>query len=181
MRVLAKVLTLSIPLFALAACDSSVAPSYQTSPQNTVALQPLAARGKHVIVASVTADSNVNLNPTCRLMGPLDIGGGQSTVAALKDAMTAELLAGGVYAANGTPLTITLTNLQVSSMEGYWLLAGTVQSPKMPGGFQVQSRFDYKTSFSAASACPNAAIAFNKAAAAFINAIVTNPQFASAI
>ena len=181
MRPLNKLALIAIPVFLLAACDTSVTPSYQTSPQNTIALQPVAASGKRANVHTFNVAAGVNTTPTCRLAGPIDVGGGQPATQALKDAITAELLAAGMYSERGTPLTITLTEMKVDTVSGFWTLAATVQSSKLPKGYTVNTRYDFKTSFSAASACPNAALAFNRAASAFINKIVTNPQFRSAI
>lgn len=181
MSIFSKLAIIALPVFFLAACDTSVTPSYQTSPQNTIALQGIAASGKRTNVHAFAVAEGVNTSPSCRLAGPIDVGGGQTAEQALKDAITAELLAAGVYSANGTPLTITLTQMEVNTMSGYWVLGAKVQSSKLPQGFTVESRYDYKTSFSAASACPNAAIAFNRAASAFINKIVTNPNFRGAL
>ena len=181
MSLIPKIAAFTITALALAGCDTSVTPSYQTSPQNTIALQSIAATGKKASVHTFNVAEGVNTSPTCRLAGPIDVGGGLPAAQALKDAITAELLAAGVYSDRGTPLTLPLTDMQVNTMSGYWILAAKVQSSKLPQGFDVQSRYDYKTSFSAASACPNAAIAFNRAAAAFINKIVTNPNFRNAL
>lgn len=181
MGIISKFAAAAVPVLFLAACDTSVTPTYQTSPQNTIALQPVKASGKRANVYSFVAAEGVNTSPTCRLAGPIDVGGGQPAAQALKDAITAELLASGVYSDRGTPLTITLTDMKVDTFSGYWNLAATVQSSKLPKGFTVNTRYDYKTSFSAVAACQNAAVAFNRAAAAFINDIVTTPSFRSAI
>lgn len=166
---------------ALAACDTTTTPSYQTSPQNTIALMEIASVGGRASAATVSAAPGVDTTPTCRLMGALDIGGGNSAEQTLQSALQAELLAGGVYAANGTPISIVVTEFSPNSFEGTWKIAGTVKTPRLPEGYAVQSRFDYKTSFTAYSACNNTALAFNNAAANFINAVVTNPKFRSAI
>jgi hypothetical protein len=181
MKNVARASFVTIALLGLAACETTVSPSYQNSPSNTIALQSIATSGARASVASVTAAPDVNVNPTCRLMGSLDIGGGLSAEQVLMSALQSELLAGGMYAPDGTPISVTLTNLKVESFSGYWAISGTVRTPKMPQGYDVQTRFDYKTSFSAYSACHNSAIAFNRAVAAFINAIVTHPSFRQAI
>ncbi|RWR28737.1 hypothetical protein D2T29_16035 [Sinirhodobacter populi] len=181
MNLASKIAMVITAAVALAACDTSVTPTYQTSPQNTIILQGVAAGGKRVSVASFTAAPGVDVNPSCRLMGPIDVGGGQTPERVLHDALTAELLAAGIYSPKGTPLDITLTDMQVSSMNGHWILAGTVKSPKLPQGYSVQAKYDFKTSFSAVSACQNTALAFNKATSAFIHAIITHPSFRAAI
>lgn len=181
MMFIPKLAVLALPVILLAACDTSVAPTYQTSPQNTIALHAVASSGKRAHVAGLSVAEGVNLTPQCRLMGPIDVGGGLSAEQALKDAITAELLAAGVYSDRGTPLTITLTKLDVNTFSGEWLLAGVVQSPKLPKGYAVETTYGYKTSFTAASACQNAAVAFNRAAAGFINAIITDPNFRKAL
>lgn len=178
---MSKLVLVSITAILVSGCDTSVTPAYQTSPQNTIALQAVAASGKKANVHAFNVAEGVNTTPSCRLAGPIDVGGGLPAAQALKDAITAELLAAGIYSDRGTPLTITLTDMQVNTMSGYWILAAKVQSPKIPQGFDVRTQYDYKTSFSAASACPNAALAFNRAAASFINKIVTHPDFKSSI
>ncbi|WP_420024489.1 hypothetical protein ACN9JG_20915 (plasmid) [Cereibacter azotoformans] len=181
MRLSFRMALLAVPMLVLAGCDTSVTPAYQTSPQNTITLQPVAATGKRAKVQQFLVAEGVNTQPTCRLAGPIDVGGGQTAAQALQEAMTAEFLAAGFYSDRGTPLTVTLTNMKVDTFSGYWDLAAVVQSPKLPAGYTVTTRYEYKTSFSAYSACPNAALAFNRAASAFINQIVTNPSFRSAI
>ncbi len=176
-----KFAVLALPMLALAACDTTSTPSYQTSPQNTISLQPYASAGKRAAVASVNIAPGVEANPTCRLMGPLDVGGGLSVGEAMTRALQAELLAGNVYAANGTPLNVTLTELRVDSFAGFWQIGGTVATPKIPQGFPVRTQFSFSTSFSAYAACNNSAMAFNRALAEFINDIVTNPNFQQAL
>lgn len=180
MRVIGGI-SIIISLVALSACDSTTTPGYQTSPENTIALMNVASAGERASVTRISATGAVDTTPTCRLLGALDIGGGKSTEQALQSALQAELLAAGVFSPSGTPITVTLTEFAPNSFDGSWTIGGTVSTPKLPEGFTVNTRFDFKTSFTAYSACRNTALAFNNAASQFINDIVTHPSFRQAI
>ena len=175
------VVGLSAMTLVLTACESTTTPSYQTAPRNTIALMSVASSGERASVASVTANGSVNTAPVCRLMGSLDIGGGRSAEEAIRTALEAELLAGDVYSASGTPISVVLTEFAPDSLSGKWTIGGRVITPKMPGGYEVRAVQGFKTSFTAYSACNNTALAFNNAAAEFIHEIVTHPSFRSAI
>lgn len=160
---------------ALAGCDSYTAQQYQTSPQNTIALQSVAASGARATVATVALAEGVDGSPSCRLAGPIDLGGGSDAAAAIKQAMLAELLAAGVHSASGTPLTITVTKLEPDSFAGTWTISLTVASAKT--SYSVTQVTKYSTSFSAVAACNNTATAFNPALSATILVVVQHPNF----
>ena len=173
-----QILTLVAAGLILAGCDTYTAQQYQSSPANVIALQSIAATGKRASVGSVTTASGVETNPTCRLAGPLDIGGGQDVATAIKQAFQAEFLAGNIYSSRGRPINITVTELKPDSMSGNWTIGLAVASSNGQG-FDVKTVHNFSTSFSAMAACNNTADAFNRALAKSINNVVLNPRFRS--
>ena len=166
---------------ALVGCDTVQAPQYMSNSNNTIKLMELAAAGEKANVASVSFSQGVDDKPSCRLMGELDIAGGSSTAEKIKGAIQKEFLEGNVYSSNGTGINVTMTQMDVSTLNGTWDLAAKVTSNKNVAGFVASSSTDYKTSFSAMYACDNAAKAFNVALGELINRIVTHPDFPKTI
>ena len=165
---------------ALAACDTYTAQQYQASPQNTIALQAHAARGERATVGQVSLAEGVKARPGCRLAGPLDLGGGDNVAQTIKQAIQAELLAGGVYKTGGTPINVVVTQLTPDSVTGKWTIGLKVSSSRSQG-YAVQQVTEFSTSFSALAACNNTATAFNRALAATINRMIADPRFKSLI
>ncbi|WP_299085613.1 hypothetical protein [uncultured Ruegeria sp.] len=160
----------------LAGCDSYSPSQYQSSPSNVIALQSIAATGKTASVGTVTVAEGVNARPTCRLAGPIDVGGGVDIATAVKQALQAEFLAGDIYSASGIPINVEITELKPDSVVGQWTLGLKVDSAK-GAGFNTRTIHKFTTSFSAAAACNNTADAFNRALASGLNKIVTDPRF----
>lgn len=165
---------------ALSACDTYTAQQYQANPQNTIALQELAAKGERATVGQVSLAQGVKPRPTCRLAGPLDLGGGDNVAQTIKQAIQAELLAGDLYKAGGTPINVNVTTLEPDSFSGKWTIALQVSSSRGQG-YAVQTVTEFSTSFSAVAACNNTATAFNRALSAAINKMVTDPRFRALI
>lgn len=175
MNKLASIILLSAT--ALAGCDSYISQQYQANPQNTIALQQIASSGKKANVSTVQLAGNVPTRPTCRLAGPIDIGGGNDAATVIKQAILTELLAADVYKGNGTPLSVIVTKLDPDTFAGTWTIAMTVSTPK--GSLDVERVTKYSTSFSAVAACNNTATAFNQALSLTILDVVQNPKFRS--
>lgn len=170
----------AIMALSVGACDTYTAQQYQSSPQNTITLQGLASRGERATVADVRLAEGVEPRPTCRLAGPLDLGGSDNLAQTIKQAVQAELLAGGVYKAGGTPINLNVTTLKPDSFNGKWTIEFQAYSSRS-SGFTVKSETKFSTSFSAVSACNNTATAFNRALAEAINKMVSDPRFAQMI
>ncbi len=162
----------------LAGCDTYTAQQYQSSPENTIALRDIAATGKRASVGKVTTASSVVTRPTCRLAGPIDIGGGLDITAAIKQAFQAEFLAGDIYSSRGTPINVVVTEMKPDSISGKWTIGLSVSSSKGKV-YNVGTVYNFSTSFSALAACNNTADAFNRALAKAINNMVKNPKFRS--
>lgn len=176
-----KLIAFFIVAITLTACETTQAPRYTASSDNTISLMDLSAKGERASVASVSISPGIDAKPLCRLMGELDIAAGKTTQEAIKEALQAELLAGKIYSKSGTALIVEITRMDVSTINGTWDLAAKISSNKKPAGFTVNNRFDYKTSFSAYKACDNATIAFNGALSQLFNKAFNHPRFAEAI
>ncbi|SHI87713.1 hypothetical protein SAMN02744035_01859 [Thalassobacter stenotrophicus DSM 16310] len=109
-------------------CDSYISQQYQANPQNTIALQSIAASGRKANVASVRLAENVPERPTCRLAGPIDIGGGNDAATVVQQAFLTELLAADVFKAKGTPISIIVTKLEPDTFSGIWTIGMTVST-----------------------------------------------------
>jgi hypothetical protein len=178
-----KIKTIALPALialSLSACDTYTAQQYQSSAANTISLQQLAARGERATVGEVILAEGIQPRPTCRLAGPLDLGGGDNLTETIKQAIQTELLAGGVYKPGATPISINVVALTPDSMKGQWTIGLQVYSTRS-SGFTVQSVTEFSTSFSAVAACGNTATAFNRALSAAINMMVSDPRFAQLI
>lgn len=170
----------AIAAVSISACDTYTAQQYQTTAQNTISLQELAARGERATVGEVRLAQGIEPRPTCRLAGPLDLGGGDNLAQTIKQAVQSELLAGGMYKAGGTPININVIALKPDSFNGQWTI-GLQPYTSRSTGYVVQSVSQFSTSFSAVAACNNTTTAFNRALAEAINKMVTDPRFAQMI
>lgn len=169
-----------VAAFSVTACDTYTAQQYQSSAQNTITLQELAARGERATVGEVQLAQGIEPRPTCRLAGPLDLGGGDNLAQTIKQAVQSELLAGGMYKAGATPININVVALKPDSFNGQWTI-GLQPYTSRSSGFVVQTVSKFSTSFSAVAACNNTATAFNRALAEAINKMVSDPRFAQMI
>ncbi|MPQ95274.1 hypothetical protein [Thioclava sp. JE_KL1] len=163
---------------SLAACDTYTAQQYQTTPQNTIVIQQLASTGARASVGDVRLAEGIEARPTCRLAGPLDLGGGDDLANTIKQAIQGELLAGGMFRVNATPINITVTELKPDSFNGSWTIGLQAYSRKS-SGYAIQSTTGFSTSFSAVSACNNTATAFNRALSDAIQKLVKDTRFKS--
>lgn len=168
-----------ISVFLIAGCDSYTSQQYQSNPQNTIALQGVAATGKRATISKVNLSEGVDGSPSCRLAGPIDLGGGRDISHVIQQAFLTELLSGGVHSASGTPIEITVTSLKPDSFAGTWEIGLHVATLK--GAYSVKQVTKYSTSFSAVAACNNTATAFNQALSATILSVVQHPKFRAII
>ncbi|OOY03002.1 hypothetical protein BMI87_19880 [Thioclava sp. F28-4] len=112
------------------------------------------------------------------MAGPLDLGGGDDLANTIKQAIQGELLAGGMFRVNATPINIIVTELKPDSFNGSWTIGLQAYSRKS-SGYAIQSTTGFSTSFSAVSACNNTATAFNRALSDAIQKLVKDTRFKS--
>lgn len=174
------ILVAVVSAVALAACESTSSLPYQVSTQNVLAAQrSLAEAEASVSVGAFTAAEGVG-KPTCRLMGQLDIAPGKSVHTFIRDALEAELFQTGRLNDSAPAIRGVVESIDVDTMgTGHWTLTLHVASDANPTGYSVTATHTFASSFSAYSACQNAATAFNPAVQSLLNAVVTHREFSS--
>lgn len=167
-------------MLPLAACETTTSYPYQPSTTNVMAFQSaLRPSNTKVMVGPFTRDPGINTTPNCRLMGPVDVSPGKSMEQYLHDAMQTELFQAGVVdSAASTTITGRIDAVDLNSVgTGSWTLTVTFASNLDQTGYQVTTVFPFSSSFSAVSACNNAAAAFGPAVNDLIGKAVADPGF----
>lgn len=168
-------------MMMLAGCDTtSAVVGYSPSTTNVLAFQSaLKPTGKAVRVGNFGAAPGVAI-PTCRMAGALDVSQGKPPAQYVRDALQTELFTAQVYDVNA-PVTINghLEELKVDTFgTGTWTLGLQVTSSADPVGYRVSAVRNFKSSYSAYSACQNATNAFAPTVQDLISLVVSNPGFA---
>lgn len=164
----------------LAGCDTtSPMAGYTPSTNNILGFQAaLKPTGSNVKTGDFTAGPGIEI-PTCRMAGKLDVTAGKPLEQYVKEAMQAELFQAGVYDVNsGVVINGRLDQLKVNTFgTGSWELGLQVTSSKDPLGYHVQATREFKSSYSAMSACQNATNAFAPTVQDLLGKVVTDPGF----
>lgn len=164
----------------LAGCETTTSFPYQPSTQNVMAFQTaLRPNGAKVMVGAFTRDEAINTTPNCRMLGPVDVAPGKSMEQYIQDAVQTEMFQAGVVdsAARAT-ITGRIDAVDLNTVgTGSWTIAMTMTSNLDQTGYQVSTTYPFSSSFSAMSACNNAAAAFGPAVNDLISKIIADPGF----
>ena len=164
----------------LAGCETTSSRPYTPSTQNIIAFQKAVPAGTKVSVADFKAADDVDVEPSCRLLGALEVAPGKTPVEFMQDAFRDELFRADVYSEDGTPLMATITELKPDSVgTGSWVIGLNVASPKNPTGIDVRTDYSFKTSYTAVRACQNVIDAFTPAVQETIGKVIADPGFRS--
>lgn len=176
-----KVMTLSLIVAAtvlMSGCANKV-PTYSNSPQNMRAVKTVAASSTPVNIGKFTATNEGESKVMCRLATPVGTPDGMTFAKYIEDALSTELEMGNMIDPK-SKITITgnLDSLYGSTVLGnaYWEFKIKVVSSNGKS-FDVTSRYDYESSFSAYSACSEMQRSYLPAVQELVNKIVTHPQF----
>lgn len=175
-----KLLTLAGVAMSLAACETTTSYPYQASTQNVMAFQSaLKPSNTKVQLGAFTRNADINTTPACRMMGPIDVAPGKTVETYLRDAFQTELFQAGVLdASSGAVITGRLDALDLDSIgTGNWSLTLTLTSNLDQTGYRVSNSYPFSSSFSAPSACNNAAAAFGPAVNDLIGKAIADPGF----
>lgn len=175
-----KLLAVAGAALSLAACETTTSYPYQPSMQNVMAFQSaLKPSNTKVQIGNFTRDPAINTTPTCRMMGPVDVAPGKTVETYLRDAFQSELFQAGVLDSSSEAIINgRLDALDMDSFgTGSWSLTLTLTSSLDPTGYQVTNSYPFSSSFSAVSACNNAAAAFGPAVNDLIGKAVADPGF----
>jgi hypothetical protein len=165
-----------IVVLALAGCDTFTAAPYGISADNDVALKS-ALGTQRIGVEAFTAATPTD--PGCRLAGPIQLPGGLTFAGYIQKAFADELKVAGLYDEKA-PIIIrgAINELKFSSSSGTWDIALTVVSSNGKS-LTVAEHYDFHTSYSAVSACHNAADAFQPAVQSLVGKVIAAPDFRS--
>lgn len=169
----------AMSFLVLAGCETTSSRPYKASTQNIMAAQTaMEGSDAKMAIGSFSAGANVNVNPTCRAVGALEVAPGQSPIEYIRDALQEELFTAELLDNDGTRIDGTIDVLEFNSFgTGSWDVALTLKSEALPAGYTVDVHHEFKTSFSAINACQNVIDAFQPTVAALLNEAVTDPQF----
>jgi hypothetical protein len=168
-----------IVLFTLNGCETTNSIPYKASTDNVIKIQEnMKSNGAMVRLGDFNMAPGVDENVLCRLMGPVKVAPGKTLSAYIKDAFQEELFMAKVYSTDApTIISGTVDALSFSSVSpAYWDISMTVKSNTY-SGYQVKTRYEFDTSWTAYSACKNVADAFAPAVQSLLQKVISNPEF----
>jgi len=160
---------------ALTGCANYAVPRYAVNIDNVDALRQIQAQPVNIGPFSGAEGGRVEM--TCRGNGVVKTTDGETFAAYVRKALTDELkLAQAYNAASPVTLTGELKQLNFDSLKGVWALTLSLKSSN-GWSVDVQSGFEYQTSFVLETACTQTAQAFVPAVQNLIRHVVHNPDF----
>ena len=176
-----KVMTLSLVVAAailISGCANKV-PTYSNAPQNMRAVKTVAASASPVNIGKFTSTNEGESKVMCRLATPVGTPDGMSFAKYIEDALSTEMEMGNMIDPK-SKITVTgnLDSIYGSTTLGnaYWEFKLKVSSSNGKS-FDVVSRYDYESSFTAYSACSEMQRSYLPAVQELVNKIVVHPQF----
>ena len=177
-----KVMTLSLAVAAailISGCANKV-PTYSNAPQNMRAVKTVAASASPVNIGKFTSSNEGESKVMCRLATPVGTPDGMTFAKYIEDALSTEMEMGNMIDPKSI-ITVTgnLDSIYGSTTLGnaYWEFKLKVTSSNGKS-FDVVSRYDYESSFTAHSACSEMQRSYLPAVQELVNKIVVHPQFA---
>lgn len=167
----------TLSLLATGCSTTSGGAQYKAATENVIAIQEQLGDVK-VKLFDFTAAPGVNDSHMCRALGSLSIGAGKTPSQFIHDALQEELFMARAYATNA-PVAISgrVDAMSFSSVApANWSLTLTLSSSN-GSSYQVQSVYEYATSWSAPSACKNVSDAFAPAVQALLKKAVSDARF----
>ncbi len=159
-------------------CANKV-PAYAISTNNVVNLQGLSKDNGKVNLNNFTDSGRDESKVMCRLATPVGTASGETFASYIENAFKKELLVAGMYdPKSNITISANIDKLYGSTTIGnaYWEFTVTVKSSNGTS-YQVHTRYDYESSFSAMSACSEMQRSFVPAVQKLIGDIVQNSKF----
>ncbi len=161
-------------------CETTSSRPYSASTKNIIAFKKAIPTGKTVNVGDFKAAEGVDTEPSCRALGALEVSPGKTPMEFIEDAFREEIFEADAYDESGTLLSGTITKLKPDSIgKGTWTIGLNMASPKNPAGIDVSTLYEFKSSYSAISACQNVIDAFTPAVQETISKVIAHPEFQS--
>jgi len=167
-----------VAVMALSGCANKVH-DYSVSTENLIALKSVAKNAKSVNIGEFTDSGREERSTMCRLATPIGTPKGETFASYIQNAMKKELFISDMYNPNSsTIITANLNKIYGSTTIGnaYWSFDMTLKSSN-GNSYNVTSRYDYESSFSAMSACSEMQRSYPLAVQNLIGEIVKNPKF----
>ena len=177
-----KLVLTGIALAALitAGCETTSSRPYTPSTNNIVMMKDtIGTSGNKIGLNSFSAASGVDTELTCRAMGAIDVASGKTPVEFIEEAFRTEMFQADIYSTDAeNKISGTLTKFEADSWgTGRWDVALKLSSDNYPAGYEVSTSYDFKSSFTAMSACQNVVDAFIPTVQQLINDAITHPDF----
>ncbi|WP_416878617.1 hypothetical protein [Litorimonas sp.] len=177
-----KLVLATITLSALVAtgCETTSSRPYTPSTNNIVMMKDtVGASGNKIGLNNFSAASDVDTELTCRAMGAIDVASGKTPVEFIEEAFRTEMFQADIYSNDAkNKISGVLTKFEADSWgTGKWDVALKLSSDQYPTGYEVTTRYEFKSSFSALSACQNVVDAFTPTVQQLINDAITHPDF----
>ncbi|NPA59054.1 MAG: hypothetical protein GXO30_01100 [Epsilonproteobacteria bacterium] len=159
-------------------CANKVA-TYAVSTNNVLSLQGMSKENGKINLGDFTDSDKNEAKVMCRLATPIGTPSGETFSSYIKDAFTKELLISGMYDPNSkVTISANLDDIYGSTTiaNAYWEFKVTVKSSNGLS-YKVHTKYEYESSYSAASACSEMQRSFVPAVQKLIGDIVQNPKF----
>jgi hypothetical protein len=167
-----------IAVIGLSGCANKVH-DYAVSTENLMVLKSLASKANKVNVGEFTDSGKNEKAVMCRLATPIGTPKGETFASYIKNAFQKELLIADLYDPKAkNTISANVNDVYGSTVLGnaYWSFDVTVKSSNGKS-YNVKSRYDYESSFSAMSACSEMQRSFPLAVQKLIGKIITHPKF----
>lgn len=165
-------------LISFSGCANKVH-NYAISPDNMLALKKFSKSSEGVKIGKFT-DSNKNeASVMCRLSTPVGTQKGETFASYIQNAFKKEVMVSDMYNQDSNiTITANLNDIYGSTMLGnaYWKFDITVKSSN-GNSYNINSRYDYESSFSAYSACSEMQRSFVPAVQKLNGDIINHPNF----
>jgi hypothetical protein len=154
---------------------------YSISSDNIMSLRETSKEKIKINVGEFTDSKNGETTLMCRLSTPIGTPKGETFASYIQKALKKELLIANVYDTNAkNTITANLDDIYGSTTLGnaYWEFKMTIKSSNGVS-YNVASRYDYESSFSAISACSEMQRSFVSAVQKLNGEIINNKKFKS--
>jgi len=165
-------------IIGLSGCANKVQ-AYAVSTENLLTLKGLATKANKVNVGEFTDSGKHERAVMCRLATPIGTPKGETFASYIQNAFKKELIISDMYDPNAkNTITANINDVYGSTVLGnaYWSFDVTVKSSNGKS-YNVKSKYDYESSFSAMSACSEMQRSFPLAVQKLIGDIIRHPKF----
>ncbi len=167
-----------IAMIGLSGCANKVQ-AYAVSTENLLTLKGLANKANKINVGEFTDSGKNEKMVMCRLATPVGTPRGETFASYIQNAFKKELIISNMYDPHAkNTITVNLNKIYGSTMLGnaFWSFDVTVKSSNGKS-YNIKSKYDYESSFSAMSACSEMQRSFPLAVQKLIGDIIHHPKF----